>query len=120
MNVNSSMPEINGGQVSTWFSDTINTIIQLDWQDVRAFFPLALAGVVVWSLWLYRVILSRRARPIVSDFRTTTSVVVPSFHEDVPILMRCLRSWLEQDPTEVIVVLDVADLEAMERIRAAR
>ncbi len=79
---------------------------------------MALAGLVVWSLWLYRVILSRRARPIVTDFRTTTSVVVPSFHEDVPILMRCLRSWLDQDPTEVIVVLDIADVEAMEQIRA--
>jgi cellulose synthase/poly-beta-1,6-N-acetylglucosamine synthase-like glycosyltransferase len=96
-----------------------------DWQTVtsviddwRAFFPLAIAGTVVWGLWLYRVILSRRARPIESSFRTTTSVVVPSFHEDPDILMRCLESWREQYPSEIIIVLDLADLEAYDRIIA--
>lgn len=84
--------------------------------DLRRAFPLAIAGIVVWSLWLYRVVLSHRARPVVNDFRTTTSVVVPSYHEDVPILMRCLASWLEQEPTEVIVVLDVADTDAFAEI----
>jgi N-acetylglucosaminyltransferase len=78
--------------------------------------PLAVAGVIVWSLWLYRFILSRRAKPIESDFHTTTSVIVPSFHEDPDILMRCLGSWLDQNPTEIIVVLDVADLEVYGRM----
>jgi N-acetylglucosaminyltransferase len=86
--------------------------------DVAGYFPLAIAGVVVWGLWLYRFILSRRARPIESDFRTTTSVIVPSYHEDPDILMRCLESWRAQSPTEIIVVLDVKDLEAYERIVA--
>lgn len=85
-------------------------------EDWRAFFPLAIAGTIVWALWLYRVILSRRARPIESDFKTTTSVVVPSFHEDPDILMRCLESWRQQGPTEIIIVLDIADLEAYDRI----
>ena len=71
---------------------------------------------MVWALWLYRVVLSRRAHPEVNDFRTTTSIVVPSFHEDPDILLRCLDSWLSQDPTEVIIVLDVADTEAQQRI----
>ncbi len=88
--------------------------ISLD--SVWTAFPIALAGIVVWALWLYRVILSRRARPVVNDFRTSTSVVVPSFHEDPDILLRCLDSWLRQDPTEVIIVLDVEDTEAQRRI----
>jgi cellulose synthase/poly-beta-1,6-N-acetylglucosamine synthase-like glycosyltransferase len=82
------------------------------------YIPLAIAGVIVWSLWLYRFILSRRAKPIVTEFRTTTSVIVPSFHEDPDILMNCLDSWRAQEPTEVIIVLDVEDLEAYERIVA--
>lgn len=89
-----------------------------DWDDVRRAAPLAAAGLIVWGLWVYRVVLSRRYRPVVNDFRTTTSVVVPSFHEDPAILMRCLESWLEQGPDEVIIVLDVADTEAFEQIRA--
>lgn len=88
----------------------------VDDASIRALIPIALAGVVVWSLWLYRVVLSRRARAIENDHRESVSVVVPSYHEDVPILMRCLRSWLAQDPDEVIIVLDVADTEAYEEI----
>ncbi|MCB2413290.1 glycosyltransferase [Demequina sp. TTPB684] len=87
-------------------------------REYRSYFPLAIAGTIVWGLWLYRVILSRRAKPIITSFRTTTSVVVPSFHEDPNILMRCLESWRAQNPTEIIIVLDVADVEAYNRIVA--
>jgi N-acetylglucosaminyltransferase len=86
--------------------------------ELRAAFPLAIAGVIVWGLWLYRCILSSMASPFINNFSTTTSVVVPSYHEDPDILMQCLHNWREQDPTEIIVVLDVADTEAYERISA--
>lgn len=96
-----------------------------DWSVLRDFyaeaspyFPLAIAGTIVWGLWLYRFILSRRARPIVTDFRSTTSVIVPSFHEDPDILMSALESWRAQQPDEIIIVLDVEDLEAYRRITA--
>jgi N-acetylglucosaminyltransferase len=86
--------------------------------QMRAAFPLALAGVIVWGLWLYRVILSARAEPIVNNHTATTSVVVPSFREDPDILIDCLHNWRSQDPDEIIVVLDLADTEAYDRIRA--
>jgi cellulose synthase/poly-beta-1,6-N-acetylglucosamine synthase-like glycosyltransferase len=86
--------------------------------DWRAFMPLAIAGLVVWSLWFYRFVLSRMATPVANGFRTTTSVVVPSYHEDPDILMRCLESWRAESPSEIIVVLDVADTEAYDRITA--
>ncbi|WP_150308988.1 glycosyltransferase [Planctomonas psychrotolerans] len=99
--------------------------IQFSWSSIgdffaalAPFFPIAIAGTVVWALWLYRVILSRRATPIESDFRTTTSVIVPSYREDPDILLRCLDSWRSHNPTEIIVVLDVGDTEAYERISA--
>ena len=68
-----------------------------DASHLRALVPIAFAGLVVWSLWLYRFVLSRMARPIVTGHRATTSVVVPSFHEDPEILMRCLATWRAQD-----------------------
>jgi N-acetylglucosaminyltransferase len=89
-----------------------------DLSQWRALVPLAVAGVVVWALWLYRFILSRFARPTVNNFATTTSVIVPSYHEDPDILMRCLLTWRAQKPTEIIVVLDVADTECYERLTA--
>ena len=69
-----------------WLNDFDLSTIDPD--QLRAAFPLAIAGVFVWALWLYRCVLSALARPIVNDFRTTTSVVVPSYREDPDILMR--------------------------------
>ncbi|MBM7505805.1 glycosyltransferase [Agromyces aurantiacus] len=105
-----------------WFEEIISAIdwgaIQDFFGSISPYFPVAIAGTIVWGLWVYRFVLSRRARPIVTDHRATTSVVVPSFHEDPGILMECLDSWRAQDPDEIIVVLDVADLEAYDRIVA--
>jgi N-acetylglucosaminyltransferase len=95
--------------------DVLDWVGAGSWRDAA---PLGVAGIIVWSLWLYRVIGSRLDRPIVNDFRTTTSVVVPSYREDPEILARCVQSWLDNDPTEVIVVVDVADVECQERLRA--
>jgi N-acetylglucosaminyltransferase len=73
--------------------------------------PIGIAGVVVWTLWLYRVVSSRFAHPIVNNYRTTISLVVPSYREDPEILMQCLKTWLRQDALEIIIVLDVHDVE---------
>ena len=103
--------------VTGWLSDAWEAIAGMtaggDW---RKFVPLGFAGLLVWSLWLYRVILSRMDKPVVNNFRTTVSVVVPSYREDPDILLRCLESWLAQNPSEVILVVDVGDTEAHRRL----
>jgi len=104
------------GDIWGWLSNiSFSTDDLSQW---RSLVPLALAGIVVWALWVYRFVLSRLARPIVNDYTATTSVVVPSYHEDPDILMRCLESWREQDPDEILIVLDLADTEAYERLVA--
>ena len=97
-------------------SSFLNQLVAGD--DWRQVVPLGMAGVLVWLLWLYRAVVSRFAHPVVNDFRTTTSVVVPSYREDPEILMRCLWTWLAQDPGEVIIVIDTADVEAQRRLAA--
>jgi cellulose synthase/poly-beta-1,6-N-acetylglucosamine synthase-like glycosyltransferase len=86
----------------------------------QLFIPVGIIGGISWSVWLIRKVLSGRYRPLVNDFRTTTSVVVPSFHEDPDIIDRCLDTWLAQNPTEVVIVLDVADTVARDRLMARR
>ncbi len=87
-------------------------------RDWHLLLPIGVVGALSWSIWLIRKVLSARYRPLVNDFRTTTSVVVPSFREDPEVLERCLDTWLAQSPTEVIVVLDVEDIEAFARLSA--
>jgi cellulose synthase/poly-beta-1,6-N-acetylglucosamine synthase-like glycosyltransferase len=78
--------------------------------------PFGAFGVVSWGVWLTRKVLSAVTRPVTNDFRTTVSVVVPSFHEDPDVLMRCLATWRHQGPEHIYVVLDLADTEAQSRI----
>lgn len=82
----------------------------------RELVPLGLAGIFVWLLWIVRAILSRFAKPVVNDYRTTVSVIVPAYREDPDILLECLDTWLEQNPTEIIIVPDVADTEVCRRL----
>jgi hyaluronan synthase len=86
----------------------------------QLFLPIGVIGVISWSVWLIRKVMSMAYRPLVNDFRTTTSVVVPSFHEDPDVIDRCMDTWLAEDPTEVIIVLDLADTEARDRLIARR
>lgn len=86
--------------------------------SLREVMPLGIAGIVVWSLWVYRAVCSRLVHPVVNDFRTTTSVVVPSFREDPEILAMCARNWLSHYPNEVIIVVDEADLECQAELAA--
>jgi N-acetylglucosaminyltransferase len=97
------------GQVSAWLGI-------VNW---RSWLPLGIAGIIVWSLWLYRWLLSRRYRPLVNGFQATTSVVVPSFREDPDILMQCLNTWMAQNPSELIIVPDLADREVIARLNQA-
>jgi N-acetylglucosaminyltransferase len=104
--------------VSGWFDAAYEWVVRSSangsWRDL---IPLGLAGLLVWGLWLYRVVLSRLAKPVVNSYRTTVSVVVPSYREDAEILVRCLDSWLSQDPDEVIIVVDVADTECHAKLQ---
>ena len=105
---------------SSVLSPVLGALSDAQW---RQWLPLGVAGVVVWSLWLYRWLLSRTYRPVVNSFRTTTSVVVPSFREDVDVFLACLDTWLAQDPSEVIVVPDLEDtalLAALARVEDPR
>lgn len=108
------MPPVGAVPTASGPLDVVNAL--LPWesvQDLRSWLPLGVAGVIVWSLWLYRWVLSRVYRPVSNSYATTTSVVVPSFREDVEILRRCLATWLAQEPSELIVVPDVEDTECI-------
>ena len=80
--------------------------------------PFGIIGIISWTFWLVRKLLSATSSPVLNDFRTTTTIVVPSFHEDPDVLLRCLGTWRRQRPSRIIIVLDVADTESEERINA--
>jgi hyaluronan synthase len=88
------------------------------WRQLHHWIPIGLVGAVSWSVWIVRFTLSRVYRPIPSGYTTTTSVVVPSFREDPDILDRCLTTWLAENPTEIVIVPDVADTAVIALLEA--
>jgi cellulose synthase/poly-beta-1,6-N-acetylglucosamine synthase-like glycosyltransferase len=88
------------------------------WHQVHHIVPIGFVGAISWSVWLVRFTLSRLYRPVPAGFTATTSVVVPSFREDPEIIEECLVTWLAENPSEVIVVPDLADTAVIARLHA--
>jgi len=84
----------------------------------RHLLPLGIVGLLSWSVWVTRVTLSKFYKPVPIGYHATTSVVVPAYREDPDIIMRCLESWLDEDPTEVIVVPDIEDREVIDQLHS--
>jgi cellulose synthase/poly-beta-1,6-N-acetylglucosamine synthase-like glycosyltransferase len=97
--------------------------VAITWQQIlqyRQLLPIGIVGLISWTVWLFRITLSHFYKPVPPGFRTTTSVVVPSYREDPEIIERCLQSWLAEKPDEVIVVPDLADREVIARLRRCK
>jgi hyaluronan synthase len=72
--------------------------------------PFGIVGILSWSVWLVRRALSHRAVPSTDEFTTSTSVVVPIFHEDPLVLAECLDTWIAAEPDELILVVEMGDV----------
>jgi cellulose synthase/poly-beta-1,6-N-acetylglucosamine synthase-like glycosyltransferase len=88
------------------------------WRQVHHWVPIGIVGAVSWTVWIVRFTLSRAYRPVPAGYTATTSVVVPAYREDPAILARCLETWLAENPTEVIVVPDLADRKVIAMLQA--
>jgi glycosyltransferase involved in cell wall biosynthesis len=71
--------------------------------------PLGVLGLFRWSCWLVRRIPAVLYKPVVNNFRTTMSIVVPTYQEDPVIFETAIRSWLANGVEEVILVIDASD-----------
>jgi len=105
-----------GGTLQSAIVSALPKISTASLGQLRHLIPLGYVGLLSWSVWLLRFTLSRLYRPVKPGFTAPASVVVPSYREDPAILDRCLRSWLSEFPTEVIVVPVVEDVEVIEML----
>ncbi|WP_330305273.1 MULTISPECIES: glycosyltransferase family 2 protein [unclassified Streptomyces] len=61
---------------------------------------------LVWSLWIIRILLARRYKPWKRPWQTTTSVIIPVVDEPEDLFRSVLQRITDQQPTEVIVVIN--------------
>ena len=66
----------------------------------------AIYSALIWALWIVKVVVSSRYRPFTGEFHGTTSVVVPVVDEPVELFRDVLGRMVEQQPGEIIVVIN--------------
>jgi hyaluronan synthase len=71
---------------------------------------------LIWALWVVKLILSSRYRPFTGVFTGSTSVVVPVLDEPEDLFRDVLRRMVEQQPGEIIVVINGAPNATLERV----
>ncbi|ACQ79421.1 glycosyl transferase family 2 [Beutenbergia cavernae DSM 12333] len=76
----------------------------------------AVFSLIVWALWLVKVVLSRRYRGWTEPHEATSSVVVPVVDEPEDLFRDVLTRIVEQGPDEVIVVINGARNSTLEAI----
>lgn len=79
-------------------------------------YMFAIYSSLIWALWLLKVVLSSRYRPYTGTFTGTTSVVVPVLDEPEDLFRDVLARMVEQQPSEIIVVINGAPNPTLERI----
>lgn len=79
--------------------------------------PFGFLGVIAWSVWLGRRVLTSFYRPTVNDHWEDASVVAPCFREEPEILEAAVRTWLLAGAYEVVLVFPEDDNYAHARAK---
>ncbi|MFI6231671.1 glycosyltransferase family 2 protein [Micromonospora echinospora] len=88
------------------------------WLNKGQLYLFALFMIMIWALWLVRVVLASSYKPWTAPYATTTSVIIPVVDEPEELFRSVLDRILEQRPTEVIVVINGPRNATLEKICA--
>jgi cellulose synthase/poly-beta-1,6-N-acetylglucosamine synthase-like glycosyltransferase len=63
-------------------------------------------SIMIWVLWIIKVVVSRNYRPFTGTYTGSTSVVVPVVDEPEELFRDVIGRMVEQSPGEIIVVIN--------------
>ncbi|MGX4737886.1 glycosyltransferase family 2 protein [Kitasatospora griseola] len=86
------------------------------WWTVGTIYPFAVFMFGIWMLWFVRLGLARRYRPWKRPYQVTTSVIIPVVDEPVDLFYSVLDRIIDQQPTEMVVVINGRRNEALEQV----
>ncbi|MDP3043042.1 MAG: glycosyltransferase [bacterium] len=82
------------------------------------YFPLGIIGIWRWFIWSIKKIIASGYKPIQENgYMDTLSIVVPVYNEDRDIFKRALESWKNNNPDEIIAVIDYTDKTCVEEFK---
>ncbi|MFE7846351.1 glycosyltransferase family 2 protein [Microbacterium sp. NPDC057407] len=66
----------------------------------------AVYSVLIWGLWIVKVVMSRRYRPYTEPHKAGTSIIIPVVDEPLDLFRDVLQRIVDQKPDEIIVVIN--------------
>lgn len=84
------------------------------------YFPLGVIGIWRWSVWIIKKIIAKKYAPITSEgtnSQMTLSIVTPVYNEDPQVFKNAINSWKENNPEEIIAVIDESDKNCIEEFK---
>lgn len=78
----------------------------------------AVLATIVWLMWIYKTLVSRKYRPWVEPHDCLTSIVIPVVDEPIDLFTEVLQRINSQLPFEVIVVVNGPKNEKLEKVCA--
>ena len=78
----------------------------------------AVYSLLIWALWLTKLLISQHYRPFTEPHEATTSVIIPVVDEPLDLFRDVLGRIIEQEPDEIIVVINGARNLGLEEVCA--
>jgi hyaluronan synthase len=94
--------------------DLLLATVRLPGRDDQLFgfwLPFGFLGLIAWTVWIGRRLLTSLYEPVSNEYAERVTVVAPCFREDPDILQTAVRSWLAAGAEDVVLVFGVDELE---------
>lgn len=82
-------------------------------QLIWFYLPLGIIGLWRWGVWSIRKIAALFYRMPRNSYVSTLSIVTPVYNEDPDIFRQALYSWRQNNPDEIIAVIDYVDKKSI-------
>src|SRR3989344_3643552 len=76
--------------------------------------PLGVIGIWRWSVWMIKEIAGLNYHPKTKEYNAKVSIVTPVYNENPKVFTQALGTWKENNPAEIIAVIDYTDLTCIE------
>ena len=80
------------------------------------FYIFGILFILIFILWVVRVLLSRRYKTYDAPYETSTAVIIPVVDEPLDLFDAVLKRIKAQKPTEIIVVINGKRNEGLEKV----
>ena len=96
---------------------TVPEIIKSNLGVVAFYLPIGIIGVWRWGVWMFRKFVGFFYRQPKGNFQGSLAIITPVYNENPAVFARALKSWKQNEPDEIIAVIDSSNKDLIELFR---